>query len=433
MMMPPSGLGPPVRAGGRARTPHSAALAILERHASCRLSTEKIPLAHACGRILAAPLVACENIPRHTNSAVDGFAFRHADIAAGMRHFTIGARIAAGPQDAPGPALAPGMAAQIFTGALLPPGADCVAMQEDCIIESPPPGGDHQHAKVTPPERLSRRANCRHAGEDMRAGQTVLQAGQRLMPADIAAAAALGHTQLDVFARLRLALVSSGDEVIAAGSMRQAGQIFDANLPMLGALADVPFAELSSVGILADNAGDTRARLASLAASHDVLITSGGVSFGDADHIVNALDALGKCHLWQIAVKPGRPFAFGRIKGCALLCLPGNPVAALVCFALYARPFLLACAGGQFDPPERYVMPAKFSVPQKKPGRREFYRGWSEPDENGVPHAVKFARDGSGLISGLQKARGLIEILEPVTRIDPGMPVFFLPLSGMRL
>ncbi|MEM5473652.1 gephyrin-like molybdotransferase Glp [Hoeflea sp. AS60] len=400
------------------RLSHEECLAILTGRLSVVTGIEELPLVRISGRWLAADIIAPRNVPLHENSAVDGYAF----AAPASGSMPVVARIAAGDLDSY--RLKPGQAARIFTGAPMPEGADTVAMQEDCTVE-----GDH----VTVPLDLKRGANARRAGEDVAEGSAVLQTSSRLRPQDMAALASFGLPQVKVHAPIRVAILSNGDELLEPGAEIAQGQVYDSNRSMLHALLDTLPCEITDLGILPDDATLIEATLADVAKTHDVILTSGGASRGDEDHIINAIDTLGTRHLWQIAVKPGRPMSFGQIGDCIFLGLPGNPVAAFVCFLLYVRPALTVLGGGIYQEPVRFPVAAGFEVPGKKPGRREFWRGWLEPGPDGRPVAHKFARDGSGLISGLRQASGLIEITESVTSVAKGELVSFLPFTGFGI
>lgn len=395
------------------RLRHDDAVALITSRLACVTGVEAVPLHAATGRWLAAPITAPRNVPLHRNAAVDGYAFA---APAPKAPLPVSARIAAG--DTAPDRLAPGTAARIFTGAPLPEGADSVAMQEDCAT------GD---GDVTLPQGLKPGANVRQAGEDVTEGAKVLSAGARLRPQDIAALASFGLGTVPVHAPLRVAILSNGDELRAPGATIAPGQVYDSNRAMLAALAATLPCAITDLGILPDDAPQIEAAIATAAQSHDLILTSGGVSRGEEDHIVAAIDRLGTRHLWQIAVKPGRPMSFGQIGDCIFLGLPGNPVAAFVCFLLYVRPAITALGGGPGAEPLRYRVPAGFSQ-TKKPGRREFWRGWLEDTPDG-PVAMKFPRDGSGLISGLRQATGLIEMLEDDTAVTMGTPVRFLPFD----
>ncbi|MEZ5811087.1 MAG: molybdopterin molybdotransferase MoeA [Rhizobiaceae bacterium] len=407
------------------RLRHDECLALILERLAPVVAAEQVAVARAGGRVLANPIAAPRDVPLHTNSAVDGYAFAQASLeASGDTVLPVVSRIPAGSRFNGN--VGKGQAARIFTGAALPDGVDTVVMQEDCEVS---PDGRH----VTIPQGTRRGANIRRAGEDLREGDTVLEPGRFLQPQDVAAIASLGMALVDVFRPVRVALVSSGDELVQPGAPIRHGQVYDSNRAMLAALAASLPVTVTDLGALADDAGAVSAALAEAAAGHDLIITSGGASRGEEDHIVETIGRLGKRHLWQIAIKPGRPMAMGQIGDCAVIGLPGNPVAAFVCFLLYVRPAVVALGGGHWRQPQRYPVPAGFSVPKKKPDRREFWRGWLETGEDGVPVARKFPRDGSGLISGLRLATGLIEIGEDVTAVDEGDMVNYIPFGELGI
>jgi molybdopterin molybdotransferase len=234
--------------------------------------------------------------------------------------------------------------------------------------------------------------------------------------------------EIPCYARLKVAVVSSGDEVVRPGAPLPEGFVYDANAPMLQALIASAGAVPIDLGVLADDAAEVQRRLADAAGSHDVVIVTGGASRGEEDHTVATLEALGKRHLWQLAIKPGRPMSFGQIGNCVVLGLPGNPVAVLVCFLLYAWPLLRRMGGAGWPEPRRLRLPALFAFPGRKTGRREFWRGILKETPRGLG-VDKFVRDGSGLISGLRAADGLIEIPEEVADVKPGDSVAFIPFS----
>ncbi len=408
------------------RLRHHEALALLKERLSAVAETETVRLEDALERILAEEIIAPRNVPLADNSAVDGYAFRYADFDEAGGFFHLQQRIAAGhASDAP---LNPCAAARIFTGAVMPPGADTVAMQEDCETHSQ----DGQDFVIVP-QGLTKGANCRKAGEDVQEGTTILIPGQRLRPQDLAAIASTGQPETSVYRKLKVALVSTGDELRRPGDLITVGDVYDSNHFLLRGLCATLPVEFEDFGILKDDADLVETTLKDAADRFDVVLTTGGASRGDEDHMLQALDKLGQRHMWQLAIKPGRPMMFGNIGSCAFLGLPGNPVAAMICFLLYVRPVVNVLAGGAFLEPESYQVPAAFDVAKKKPGRREFYRGRLETDESGRRSAHKFLRDGSGLISGLREADGLIEIPEDVTEIRQGDLVTFLPFSGFGI
>ena len=404
------------------RLRHGEALAILKARIRPVVATQSVSLADAAGRILAAPAVAPRAVPAHTNAAVDGYSFASADYdrAAGSE-LVVDGRAAAGHAITRRPAQR--TAARIFTGAVMPEGHDTVVMQEDVA-----PRTADGRTLVAIPAGLTTGANVRKAGEDVKAGETVLEAGAVLRPQDLAALASLGIAEVSCFGRLKAAIVSSGDEVVRAGAALATGQVYDANAPMLAPLIKSAGAEPTDLGVLPDDFEAVKQRLAETARAFDVIITSGGASRGEEDHMVAALDQLGKRHMWQLAIKPGRPMSFGQIGDCVVLGLPGNPVAVFVCFLLYVWPLLRRMGGADWPEPRRYKLPALFAFPGRKTGRREFWRGMLKETPHGLA-VDKFARDGSGLISGLRAADGLIDIPEDAGDVSPGDPVAFIPLT----
>ncbi|PVB63505.1 gephyrin-like molybdotransferase Glp [Labrenzia sp. 011] len=405
---------------------HHEALTILKERVPVVAAPETVPLEKGLERILAQDITAPRDVPLADNSAVDGYAFRHSDFDQAGGFFRLHQRIAAG--HASNARLAPASAARIFTGAVMPQGADTVAMQEDCE----PHRQDGQDFVIVP-QGLHKGANCRKAGEDVAAGTTILDSGHRLRPQDLAAIASTGQPDVSVFGKLKVALLSTGDELRRPGDPIALGDVYDANHFLLrGLCAGLPV-EAVDLGIIRDDAAQVEAAIGDAASRFDVVLTTGGASRGEEDHIHKALDRLGQRDMWQLAIKPGRPMMFGRIGECTFLGLPGNPVAAMVSFLLYARPAISAMAGGGFPEPQRLQMPAAFEVANKKPGRREFYRGFLEKDANGRTVVSKFGPDGSGLITGLRKADGLVEIPEDITSIGKGDPVTFLPFNGFGI
>jgi molybdopterin molybdotransferase len=389
-------------------------------------ATETIPLEGACGRILAEPVVAPRDIPAHDNAAVDGFAFAFADYKpeTGTR-FPVSARIAAGhPLDGP---LAEGTAARIFTGAVMPARADTVAMQEDVA------DGDAaalEAVKIPPGIKAS--ANRRKAGEDVRAGQTALRPGRLLRPQDIAHIASLGFDKATCFRPLRAGLFSSGDELLRPGTPFQPGAVYDSNSVMLKALAGIAGAQVDDLGTLPDDRAAVRERLDQAARDYPLILTSGGVSQGEEDHMAATMGALGEVSVWQVAIKPGRPVCVGRIGETAAVGLPGNPVAAFVCFLLYVYPLIQSLNGAGWRRARRFSVRAAFSM-SKKPGRREFIRGMLDETPRGDLRARNYERTGSGLITSLREADGLIEIAEDVTEIEPGDPIAFIPFTDFGI
>ena len=407
------------------RITHLEALSILQSRVSIAVEREDVPLAKAAGRFLADALVSPRPIPAHDNSAVDGYAFAHSDYS----KKTVARLIIAGEASAGHPFQAeppPGRAVRIFTGAVMPHGLDTVVMQEDACIER-----KDEDTWVLIPPGLKQGANRRLAGEDSAAGAVLVNPGTRLRPQEIATAAATGLDRLRCFAPLKIAIFSTGDEILRPGETFSAGKVYDANAAMLEGLARAAGAEPISLGILSDNAELVRAALLDASRKYHAVVISGGASQGAEDHVVRSIDALGQRHLWQIAIKPGRPMSFGQIGDCIVLGLPGNPVAVFVCFLIYGSPMLTRLAGGAWPEPMRYPLPASFTQ-KKKVGRREFWRARLMRG-HGELRVAKFARDGSGLISSMREADGLIEVGEEVSEVREGDPVDFIPFTEFGL
>jgi molybdopterin molybdotransferase len=392
------------------------ALRIIEARTVALPETEIVPLARARDRILAAPVIAARNVPPHDNAAVDGYAVCFDDLAAGAETvLPVEGRATAG--HPLGHRARRGAAVRIFTGAPMPEGPDTVFMQEDCIED----GG-----KVRLPPGLKRGANRRRAGEDVTAGTAVLAAGTRLRPQEIGLTASLGCAELSVYRPLRVALLSTGDEVREPGEPLPAGAIYDANRYTLRALLEGLGTEVTDLGILPDRRDAIRAALARAAATHDLIVTSGGMSTGEEDHMKAAVEAQGRLHFWRLAIKPGRPVAMGQVGRVPFLGLPGNPVAVMVTFLVLARPLILRLAGATDIAPRSFPAVSGFSY-RKKPGRREYLRARLEPRADGSWVAQKFPRDGAGILSSMVDSDGLIVLDEAATDIAPGASVPFLP------
>ena len=405
-------------AHGGALMPAAAALAELRARLAPVGEPETVPLSEAAGRILAADLIADRDVPPHDNAAVDGYAVHFADLAADRdTELPVTGRAAAGhPLGRPAKR---GAAIRIFTGAVMPDGPDTVMMQEDCTSR-----GD----VVVIRPGIGRGANRRRRGEDVRAGTTVLRDGQRLRPQDVGLAAALGRAAVPVYRRLRVAIFSTGDEVHEPGTALPPGCVYDANRYALVALVKALGAAPTDLGILADEAAAIGAALADAATGHDLILTSGGMSVGEEDHIASVVRARGSLYFWKLAIKPGRPVAMGQIGGTALIGLPGNPAAMIVTFLRLARPALLRLAGARDVEPHLFRVTAGFDH-RKKRDRREYVRARLERAADGALTAVKFPREGAGILSSLVEADGLVELAEDVTDVTVGTPVDFLPFA----
>jgi molybdopterin molybdotransferase len=385
---------------------------------------EQVALRAALGRVLATDVIAALDVPPFDNSAVDGFAVRSQDLdTRGETRLAVVDRVAAG--HAPARPLGAGEATRIFTGAPMPAGADTVFMQEDIRLD-----GDF----VLLPPGLKRGANRRLAGEDVRAGAVILPAGRRLGAPHLALAAAVGHTQLDMRRRVRVAMFSTGDEIVEPGSARPHQAMFDSNRYLIDGLLARLGAEITDLGILADAPEQLAAALTSAAGDHDLVLTSGGVSTGEADHVRAVLEQIGRLVFWRVGIKPGRPVAMGVIPSgstsAAFVGLPGNPAAVFVTFVRVVRPLLLRLAGALPEPLVALPVRAAFGYSKRK-GRREYVRVSLRSDRDGNVEAVKYPKDGAGIITSLTETDGLIELGEDTTTIAPGATVGFLSYAAL--
>nr|WP_314902207.1 gephyrin-like molybdotransferase Glp [uncultured Deefgea sp.] len=374
---------------------------------------ETVPLLAANGRVLAHDVIAPIDVPGFDNSAMDGYALNIADFAAPPTDFLISQRIAAGEV---GTSLAAGEAARIFTGAPIPAGANAVAMQEVCSVSD---------GRVSVAMSLKNGANIRRAGEDIAAQSVVLAAGTRLGAAEIGLAASIGVPTLPVVRPLKVALLSTGDELVEPGTDLGAGQIYNSNRYAINTLLQSLGCVVTDFGIVADDREATIALLKTASAEHDVVMTSGGVSVGEEDHVKAAVEYLGKLDLWKIAMKPGKPFAHGRIGEADFIGLPGNPVSSYVTFLMLVRPFLLARQGVTAITQTSLPLIATFDW--KKAGdRREFLR--VRLNANG--QVELFPRQGSGVLSAMVWSDGLVDLPAGQT-IAAGDVVTYLPLSAL--
>lgn len=394
------------------------ALTLLAERLDVVVGRENVDLRHASGRVLAADVTSDRAVPPHDNAAVDGYAVRFGDLSAGGdTTLTVTGRIAAG--GVSGRPVGRGEAMRIFTGAAMPEGADTVLMQEDCRAEND---------TVTIPPGIKQGANRRFAGEDIEAGATILTAGTKLRPQEIGLAASTGTVTLPVFKPVRVALFSTGDEVRDVGAELPPGSIYDANRYSVAAALERLGCDVDDLGILPDSYDIVHDTLRDAAAGHDLIMTSGGVSTGEEDHVRAAVAALGKMHFWRLAIRPGRPLALGQIGTVPFIGLPGNPVAVLVTFMRFARPAILRLGGSRDLDPGMYRVRAGFPV-KKKLGRREWLRVRLERDTDGAPVARKFPRDGAGILTSMVDSDGLVELPEELTSLEAGTMVDYLPFS----
>ena len=391
---------------------------------------ENVATPEAWGRVLAQDVVSSVNVPPEDNSAMDGYAIRVADLVDGVgTRLPVSQRIAAGQVGQP---LAAGTAARIFTGAQLPPGADAVVMQENCEALAAA-GPDEPFGGVRINELPTPGTAVRRQGEDVQRGAVVLRAGHRMDAAAIGLAATVGMARLDVAARPRVALFSTGDELVMPGEPLPPGAIYNSNRFMLGALLRGQGCAVTDLGNVPDRLGATRMALREAAAGHDLILSSGGVSVGEEDHLKPALAAEGRLDLWAIAIKPGKPLAFGAVRrdgGEAgaetwFIGLPGNPVSSHVTFTLFVRPVLARLQGAEATAPRGIPMRADFAWP-KPDKRREFLR----VRRNATGGLELFANQGSGVLTSLAWGDGLADIA-PGHAVQPGDMVNYLSLAEL--
>ncbi|MDX1723223.1 MAG: molybdopterin molybdotransferase MoeA [Pseudomonas sp.] len=396
--------------------PVDQAIAELLARAPAPPPVERVALRQALGRVLAEPLHAPFEVPAWDNSAMDGYALRAADLPAAGGCLPLAGRIAAG--DAAAQVLPAGHAVRIFTGAPLPPGADSVVMQEQCRLEEgrvwlpPVQGGEH----------------VRQCGEELAAGTQVLSAGQRLRPQELGLLASFGIDRVAVYRRLRVGLLSSGNELREPGEALQPGQIYNANRYSLAGVLSSLGLEVHDYEIMADELAASRDALSLAASEWDMLITSGGVSVGEEDHLKQAIRELGELHLWRLAIQPGKPLAFGEVGGKPWIGLPGNPAAALITALVVARPFLLRAQGCQDVVPQALRLPAGFAW-CKANGRRQYLRARLEA-RDGQLRVCLHPQQGSAMLTSACWADGLA-LVEVGQTLEEGDLLDYLPFSAL--
>ncbi len=399
--------------------PVDDALAHLERRLSVVVGEEVITVSGADGRVLSRDQVALRSNPPGANSAMDGYGFAYGTIGSGPYVLPlVDGRAAAGE---PFSGVVPkGHAIRILTGALVPGGVDTVVMEEDI-------NRSDGHVAFQGPVKAG--ANVRSAGEDVEAGQLALKAGHKLCSPDLALLTGLGIAQIAVRKRLRVGVLSTGDEIIAAdGGKSPARKTYDANRPMLLSLAARWGCEAMDLGHVMDDRALLKTSLNAAVGKVDVILTSGGASAGDEDHVSALLKEEGALEAWRIALKPGRPLALGMWRGVPVFGLPGNPVAAFVCAAIFVRPSLSALSGAGWVAPQGFMVPAAFTK-SKRAGRREYLRAKMTDDGR-----IKvFKSEGSGRISGMSWADGLIELGDDAMQISEGDPVRFIPYGSFGI
>lgn len=381
---------------------------------------ERVALRTALGRILAEDIRSRLDVPGHTNSAMDGYAIDASEIPAdGARELeVIGTAWAGRPFQGQ---VGPGQCVRIMTGAAMPPGTDTVIMQEQVTGSAGRIRFDGRHRPGQ---------NVRQAGEDIARGAVVLTSGRRLVPADLGLLASLGVGEVGVRRRLRVAFFSTGDELRGIGEPLGPGDIYDSNRYTLHGMLSRLGAEIIDMGVIRDVREDTRRAFSEAAQIADVVITSGGVSVGEADFVKETLDAIGQVDFWKVAMKPGRPLAFGRINDAYFFGLPGNPVSVMVTFYLFAQPALRSLMGEREAAVPRIRVPCASRL-KKRAGRVEFQRGVLEPDESGCTRVRKTGPQGSGILTSMSEANCFIVLPLESEGVEPGTEVEVLPFSGM--
>ncbi len=394
----------------------------MQAAASQPTNSEQLPLQQCHNRRLAEDVCSHFDSPRFDNVAVDGWAIRYTDLDA--NHFRLPPMVGEANAGGSGAAtLAAGHCLRVFTGARMPTGADTIVMQEDVRVED---------GKVIFPVATKNGGNWRPQGEDVKQGQVILQKGSLVRPQDIGLAAATGHTHLAVHQPVKVALFSTGDEVYEIGTQLPEDGIYDVNRHLLKALYHDLHCEVTDLGILEDDYNSIHTALAQASQEHDLIVTSGGASTGNHDHIAKVLQQLGQVDAWRVAIKPGRPLAFGSIGKALFLGLPGNPVAANVCSLMFGAPLVRQLAGGGWQQPQTYSQTLGFDI-KKKIGRREWIRVYQEAQSDGRILLKRSASHGSGILTSMTRADGLVEVDEATSQIPSGSQVDYIPFTSFGI
>tara|TARA_B110000971_G_scaffold148917_1_gene152241 strand:- start:3019 stop:4791 length:1773 start_codon:yes stop_codon:yes gene_type:complete len=391
--------------------------------ASTQVKSQTLPLEQCMNRRLAEALTTPYDSPRFDNAAVDGYAFNCNDL---IQQPDATLPLMATEANAGGSeklSLKQGYCMRVLTGAQMPKGANTVVMQEDVHLTND---------SVTFPSHYKAHSNWRPQGEDVKAGEVIINQGQLIRPQDIGLAAAVGQAQLRVYNKVRVALFSTGNEVYELGQELPEDGIYDVNRYLLKALLTSLHCEVTDLGILADDFSTIRTALDSASQDHQLIITSGGASTGSHDHIANVLKDLGEVHAWRLAIKPGRPLAFGQLGPALFLGLPGNPVAANVCTLMFGQPLIRVLSGGGWHRPKSYPQKLGFDV-NKKVGRREWLRVFQEQQPNGDYVLQRSASHGSGILTSMTRADGLVEVDEASGNIPAGSLVDFIPFTSFGM
>ncbi|MBT4238157.1 MAG: bifunctional molybdopterin-guanine dinucleotide biosynthesis adaptor protein MobB/molybdopterin molybdotransferase MoeA [Oceanospirillaceae bacterium] len=391
--------------------------------ASTQVKSQTLALDQCMNHRLAEALTTPYDSPRFDNAAVDGYAFNCNDL---IQQPDATLPLMATEANAGGSeklSLKQGYCMRVLTGAQMPKGANTVVMQEDVHLTND---------SVTFPSHYKAHSNWRPQGEDVKAGEVIINQGQLIRPQDIGLAAAVGQAQLRVYNKVRVALFSTGNEVYELGQELPEDGIYDVNRYLLKALLTSLHCEVTDLGILADDFSTIRTALDSASQDHQLIITSGGASTGSHDHIANVLKDLGEVHAWRLAIKPGRPLAFGQLGPALFLGLPGNPVAANVCTLMFGQPLIRALSGGGWHRPKSYPQKLGFDV-NKKVGRREWLRVFQEQQPNGDYVLQRSASHGSGILTSMTRADGLVEVDEASGNIPAGSLVDFIPFTSFGM
>ncbi|MDE1063110.1 MAG: bifunctional molybdopterin-guanine dinucleotide biosynthesis adaptor protein MobB/molybdopterin molybdotransferase MoeA [Pseudomonadales bacterium] len=391
--------------------------------ASTQVKSQTLPLEQCMNRRLAEALTTPYDSPRFDNAAVDGYAFNCNDL---IQQPDATLPLMATEANAGGSeklSLKQGYCMRVLTGAQMPKGANTVVMQEDVHLTND---------SVTFPSHYKAHSNWRPQGEDVKVGEVIINQGQLIRPQDIGLAAAVGQAQLRVYNKVRVALFSTGNEVYELGQKLPEDGIYDVNRYLLKALLTSLNCEVTDLGILADDFSTIRTALDSASQDHQLIITSGGASTGSHDHIANVLKDLGEVHAWRLAIKPGRPLAFGQLGPALFLGLPGNPVAANVCTLMFGQPLIRALSGGGWHRPKSYPQKLGFDV-NKKVGRREWLRVFQEQQPNGDYVLQRSASHGSGILTSMTRADGLVEVDEASGNLPAGSLVDFIPFTSFGM